>query len=351
MTESPINLDEMIEQKKRELAELAELQRLAAKHKLVVSAAQSQSPAAAPANISGGSSGEFDGTVAGLVRRYRDDKRSSYHQLKFAVRQNYNSSLNRLIHDIGSERVADLDAAKINHFYEINWAANGKVAMGRTVVGKLRMLSTFGAVTLKDEACTLLLGVLTNMRFKSPEPRIERLTAEHVNAFRSKAHEMRKPSIAIAQAFQFEIPLLRQLDLLGEWVPIGEPGTSEVVRRKEKWLRGLRWSEIDENLVLRRTLTSGRKNQQKEIEVDLKQKPIIMEELNRVPQRARKGPVLVCEATGYPWTTADFRRKWRKIATAAGIPKAIRNMDSIRADAQQEIQRSRATIPGGNHSP
>jgi hypothetical protein len=356
-TDSKISFDEMIKQKKRELAKMVKLQRLAAELNVVVGAPPDQPVAPIPASATtpkspSRSPDAFDGTVAGLVKCYRNDKRSTYYQLKFAVRQSYDHSLNRLINDIGSERVADLDETKINYFYETKWGANGKFAMGRVVVGKLRMLSTFGSAVLKDEACRRLVGLLTNMRFKYPEPRTERLTAEHANAIRSKAHEMRKPSIAITQAFQFETPL-RQLDLIGEWVPIGEPGTSEVVRRREKWLRGLRWSEIDENLVLRRTLAGGRKNQQKQIEVDLKRHPMIMEELfaNRGASIDRSalpasGPVVISESTGYPYMTEDFRKNWRAIANKAGVPKTVRNMDNMRADASQELQRSRATIPG-----
>src|SRR3954465_13441337 len=89
-------------------------------------------------------------------------------------------------------------------------------------------------------------------------------------------------SIALAQALQFEL-LLGQKDVIGEWVPVGEPGESDVVREEEgheeegqKWLRGLRWSDIDKNLILRhRVGSSGRR-----IEVDLRTAPMVLEELS-----------------------------------------------------------------------
>jgi hypothetical protein len=355
--ESPTNLDALIEQKKQELAELAELQRLAAKHKLVLSAAQIF-PAAQPMTIKSPavSSTGFDGTVRSLVTCYRSDKTSPYHKLKFAVRKNYESSLNRLIHDLGHERVADLDAAKITYCYETKWAANNKLAMGHNMVGKLRMLSTYGSTALKDDGCTYLAGVLAHMHTKPGDARTEQMTVEHVNAIRRRARETGRASIALVQAFQFEVPNLRQLDLIGEYVPLNEAGTSEVMRQKgrlkQKWLRGLRWTDIDEHLILRKMVTKSRKAQPQEVQVDLNQCPMIMEELfadHGSIDRSTfpvSGPVVASETTGLPYSTDDFRRKWREIANEAGVPPTIRNSDSIRPETKRGTQRTKATIPG-----
>jgi hypothetical protein len=355
--DSPVNIAEMIEQKKRELAELAELQqleRLAAKHKmkLVVDPAYVQVAAPYPETKSSPPTKTNALTVGALVACYRVDHRSPYRQLKFAVRRNYESSLNRLVRDLGPERVAELDEAKITRCYETKWAANNKLAMGHNMVGKLRMLSTFGSTVLKDDGCTYLAGVLAHMHTKPAGARTERLTAAHVVAFRSKAHEAGRASIALAQAIQFEAPILKQLDIIGEWVPISEPGTSDVMRPKEKWLRGLRWSEIDEDLILHRTVTRGRNKQPKPVSIELRKHSMILEELfaGRGPKIDRSalpasGPIIVSETTSVPYSTDDFRRKWRVIADDAGIPDTVRNMDSIRGEDQQESQRSKATFP------
>jgi len=34
------------------------------------------------------------------------------------------------------------------------------------------------------------------------------------------------------------------------------------------------------------------------------------------------------ESAGKPWDAAGFRRVWREIADAAGVPRSIKNMDS-----------------------
>jgi hypothetical protein len=33
------------------------------------------------------------------------------------------------------------------------------------------------------------------------------------------------------------------------------------------------------------------------------------------------GPIVICDTNGLPWTDCEFRRKWRKVANAAGVPK------------------------------
>jgi integrase len=127
-------------------------------------------------------------------------------------------------------------------------------------------------------------------------------------------------------------------DVIGEWVPVKEPGVSDVIQTKKfkgqkktkKWITGLRWEKIDENLILRH-VTSKRN---KKIEIDLKLAPMVMEEFqimfgstDRAAMPA-SGPVILCEINAWPYYNTEFRRKWRKVATEAGVPKHVKNMDT-----------------------
>jgi hypothetical protein len=175
---------------------------------------------------------------------------------------------------------------------------------------------------------------------------------------------------------QFEL-LLGQKDVIGEWVPVSEPGKSDVIHGDRKWRRGLRWSDVDRNLILRHTVGSGGR----EIEVDLRTAPLVLEELkilvahsrdvcagtieeilHNIPERLksltadtlpgtrtapvsapvtleylvdgslpRSGPVILCDTNGMPWSTAEFRRKWRRVAKQAGVPDNVTNRDSYPA--------------------
>jgi hypothetical protein len=317
--------------------DMAEIARLSDKYKFIVNI-----PGVAAADViyaPGISNEAFNGTFADLVRRYQQDERSPYHKLKHSVRLNYDSSFRRM--GIGDERVADWNADTVQNRYDNLWAAGDKVATGHDMVTKLRLLLTFGSVVLNDNACIRLSAILGNMRFPVSKGTSERLTREQARAIRIAAREhFGWDSIALAQALQFEFPKLRQSDVIGEWVPLSEPGTSDVVRGNQKWVRGLRWSDLDENLMLRPVLTSGRKDEQKQVAFNLKRAGMAMEEINRVHPSRRIGPMIICEFSGLPWSGNEYRRKWRKVADTVGLPKTVKNSDSREkpvADEESEL--------------
>jgi hypothetical protein len=71
--------------------------------------------------------------------------------------------------------------------------------------------------------------------------------------------------------------------------------------------------------------------------VDLKTAPMVMEELyhsygtREREQLPTQGPIILCETTGMPWRTVEFRRKWRLVAKHAGVPDRVKNRDSVPA--------------------
>ncbi len=293
--------------------------------------------------------GAFDGTLQGLIYAYQTDVDSTYRKLRYQVRRNHDAILRRIAKAYGKQEVRDINARAVIAWHK-EWAEGGKVAMSHAFVSQLRTLFGFGATILESADCERMCGVLHKMRFAMPKPRGERITAEQANALRAMAHEIGYHSIAMAQAFQFDL-MLRQKDVIGEWVPLAEPGTSEVVTGTHKWLSGLRWSEIDEHLVLRHT-TSKR---QKDIEVDLKLAPMVMDELSllgeirEITHAPVSGPIIVSEFTGLPFTHHEFRRKWRIVADKAGIPKTVKNMDS-RAGAISEATDAGASLELVRHA-
>lgn len=288
--------------------------------------------------------GTFDGTLDALAAAYRTDADSPYHKKRYVTRQFYDKLLEQLTKKHGSELVANIKGRTVLRWHE-EWSAGGKVAMAHALVGMLRTIVNFGVTMLESDDCERLSGVMSKMRFAMAKPRSEALTADMVVAIRAKAHEKGFPSLALAQALQFEL-ILRQKDVLGEWVPISEPGMSDVVNDMgSKWLRGLRWEEIDENLTLRH-ITSKRG---KPIERSLRSAPMVMEELGRFKDLPKSGPVVIYERSGQPWSSSYFRQVWRGIATEAGVPKSVRNMDS-RAGAITEATDAGAELEHIRHA-
>lgn len=287
--------------------------------------------------------GVYDGTIRALIQAYKTDPDSPYlRSIRYASRKHYDTLMSLIAREHADVVLAELKGRTFLRWHQ-DWSKDGKVAVAHAKIGMLRTLFSFGSTMLEDEECVKLSAVLSKMRFAMPKPRTERLTAAQATAIRAKAHEMGRPSIALAQAFQFEL-MLRQRDVIGEWVPLAEPGVSDIQDEGEKWLRGIRWEEISKDLVLHH-ITSKR---QKPITVNLRNAPMVMEELKRTEIKP-SGPVIVCEWDKLPWSAAEFRRWWRVLADACGIPKTVRNMDS-RAGAISEATDAGADLEHVRHA-
>lgn len=286
----------------------------------------------------------FNGTLGSLINCYQTDKDSTYRKLRYGVRKNTDGLLRRLAAAYGDEDLGDIKGRTILAWYA-GWTDNGKkISMGAAFVGQLRTLFTFGRSILEIDDCVRLGQVMHDLRFEGTPARKVALTSAQADAIRYKARlHFGWYSMALGQAFQFECTL-RQGDVIGQWVPLAEPGVSAVIHRGQKWIRGIDWSEIDDNLILKHVTSK----KQKETEVDLKLAPMVLEELRELvggqdivttdPATKKvtvhrhllpkSGPIVICDTSGLPWTANEWRRKWRKVATACDIPKNVWNMDS-----------------------
>jgi hypothetical protein len=299
----------------------------------------------------------FDGTLRSLINCYQTDKDSPYQENRYHTRRWRDGKLRQIAERHGDEELREINARILKGWHK-EWSDDGKMlATGSSFIGQLRALFSFGATLLEDEQCERLCGAMHKLRFRGTKARKVSVTAEQANAIRIKAREyFGWSSIALGQAFQFECTL-RQKDVIGEWVPISEPGVSEVMWSNEKWLRGIVWQEIDNQFVL----THITSKKQKEVIVDLRLAPMVMEELalmaGVIPAMLTRdmfqatGPVITNEINALPWSGNEYRRKWRKVADSVGIPKHVKNMDSrsgaisegITAGASLEMLRHAAT--------
>ena len=303
--------------------------------------------------------GGFDGTLRGLIVCYQNDKDSPFHKIRYHSRKNYTRLLKRIVERHGDAKLEEIKVRVLIGWHQ-EWSAGGKVSMGHGFIAMLRTVINFGATYYEDEHCERISGVLHRQRFKMAKPRDNFLTAEQADAVRNRARATGWKSVALAQAFQFE-GTLRQKDIIGEWVPYEEPGTSEVHNAGMKWLRGIRWTEIDAALILRHN-TSKR---EKDVVIDLKLAPMVLDELARAYPGAIQiteeeiavrrnllptgGPVIVNETINRPFTDTTFRIRWRKIAGEVGVPVDVYNMDS-RAGAITEATDSGAELEDIRHA-
>jgi hypothetical protein len=258
-------------------------------------------------------------TVAELVASYRTTDR--YRRLGFKVRSYYDRVTAQLLQTCANTNLSDLKGPDIQRLYDF-WSDNGKKkSMGHAVIAMLRIVINYGATGLELPECVRISVLLRAMHFRLPRKRSERLTDEHIRLIIARAHRQGRDSLALAQAIQFECPL-RQIDVIGQWIPQSEPGVSDVTLGDKKWMRGLRWSAIDQNQILHVTQGS------KEIEVNLRDCPLVTAELKRLDKVPASGPVIIDEDTDKPYEDDKYRTLWRTIANSAGVPKNVKNMDS-----------------------
>lgn len=266
-------------------------------------------------------------TVSNLIHKYQKDEDSPFHKKQYEARQGKAALLKRIDTRFGDVMLAEITGRMILSWYK-EWSDGGqKVSAGGAFIATLRTLFRFGAGLLDDAECSRLAGTLSSQSYKGTKPREVALTAAQATAVRKAAHARGWPFMALAQAIQFECTL-RQKDVIGQYVPVKEPGVSDVVHTKiykgqkktTKWITGLRWERIDENLILRH-VTSKRN---KKIEVDLRLAPMVLEELQAIfgsTDRAARAVLRPCSSLGLSASAVVF------VAGSVQLPAA--NTDRI----------------------
>jgi hypothetical protein len=264
----------------------------------------------------------FDGTLAGLLDRYLSDPESPFVKLRFHTRKYYTICCKRLQKEYGTVAVDQIGMTTFEDWHR-RWTTENGSSMAKALITILRLVFSFGATRLQDSHCIRISLTLSKMKFKTTKSRSVKLNRDQAVLICAEAHRQRFPSIALAQALLFETSLT-QIEIIGEWVPLSEKGGDpDVTYGDQKWRRGLRWEEIDADWVVRHpTITA-----EGEIVEDLKNYPIVKAELDRITRRS-SGPVIINEHAGIPWTQNAFAKQWRKIATAVGVPRDVRNADT-----------------------
>ena len=77
------------------------------------------------------------------------------------------------------------------------------------------------------------------------------------------------------------------------------------------------------------------------VTLDLRMLPMVVEELARVPEEARRGPLIVNPRTSLPYRNWYYGEMWRKVRKIAGIRKEVWNRD-MRAGAITEGRQAAA---------
>jgi hypothetical protein len=285
----------------------------------------------------------FDGTILGLSRRYQADPASPFRRLKHNSRRTDLYTLQLIERAFGKRALAALGIGDFYRWYDEAKKPRApgereRVRRAWGIIKKLRELFAFGIMAELPE-CERLHGVLRHARFAQPARRRVAMELAHLEAFIPGAIAMGRLSLALGTAIQFETAL-RQKDVIGEWEPIPDGvADSGIVLNGRRWVRGLTWSDIGSDLLIRKaTSKTGAFAAH-----DLNLCPFTRELLDIVPADERVGPLIVDEKAGRPYAESAYGREWRMVARAAGIPDHVWNMDA-RAGAITEAEDAGADL-------
>lgn len=270
----------------------------------------------------------YDGTLRSVIRLYQRTPESPYNDLKHNSRIMYDESLKLLETTVGARQLSKLTGLDFKRWYSnfkapIEPGKPERVRRAYKSMQLLRIVVKFGVV-LNITECFRLSHVLESINFSAPSSRTAALTFKQAQDICAKAIEKGLLSIALAQAFQFELTL-RQIDVIGQWEPEADPLAGGIVDRGRRWRDGLLWSHIDSRGVL---LKETSKVQGVTAEHDTTAYPFLRSIIEKVPTEKRFGPVIVSEATGLPYRYRYFSKVWREIADEVGVPGNVWNRDS-----------------------
>jgi hypothetical protein len=159
-------------------------------------------------------------TISALISSFRTDQHSRYGRLSYKMRTDRDRYLTRIERDYGHCLLETIDSRTLTTWYK-RWTEGGKLAVGKAFIGQLRALFSHGLFWLEDSESQRLYAVLDRKRFQPIQPRKISMTSGHARAIRAKAKEVGLYSVALAQAFQYEL-MMRQKDVIGDWAPKAE---------------------------------------------------------------------------------------------------------------------------------
>ena len=279
--------------------------------------------------------GAFDGTLGQIIQKYLTDPDSTFFALRPGSRHPYEFYADKLIYELGELRLDEVTGVDLKRWHD-RWSAGGeKLAASKMMRAVLDAAISFAIMSSRPgsaelRAATELRSILktANRKIPNPKRRESTVTADDVVLLRRAAHDGGRPSMALAYALVFETTL-RLWDVLGQWWPHDAPLVSDVIApvvraRKvpHKWF-GLRWEDIDADLVLRYMPSKTSAKTGLAVTFPLARAPMVMEELAHWPIERRTGPVIVYEGTGLPYSGNYFGEFWRKDREAVGLPSTV----------------------------
>lgn len=300
----------------------------------------------------------YDGSVKSVCKIYQEHPTSKFRKVKSNTRRTYMVALKTVEEDCGKRQIRNLSVIDCEKWYDV-WRkpalfvdddgstyTDGKeridrahdcISMFKTA---LRFCAALHLPSRKDPQCEQLAKELEKWQFERGGAREQELTYAHASAFVRTALELGERGVipklralymAIGVATQFEL-LLRQKDVIGERAmnqsdldkAVNRGAASIVWDNGEIWTGYFTWGNIP---GWRWRVKTSKSKYRHAADFDLSKQSMLFPLLERVPFEERAGAVVKGEG-GLPVRERSYRKWFREIARAAGIPDDVWNYDS-----------------------
>jgi hypothetical protein len=290
----------------------------------------------------------YDGSVRSMCRVYQEHPESDFHTAKSNTRRFYTAYLKILEANVGRRQVRNLTLVDVKKWYR-EWrkpAQPGgpeRIDRAHDAIAMFRTVTYFcAALHLPSRAqphCQELAKILEQVKFERGGARDQELTYTQATAFLRTARDLgergviprpRALSMSIGVAAQFEL-LLRQKDIIGEY-PRNQADLDTALHRgattltcgSRVWSGYFTWENIP---GWRWRMRTSKSKYRSAADFDLTKYSLLYPLLEAVPFEERTGAV-VKGAHGFPIPEHSYRKWFRDIAQAAGIPDEVWSMDA-----------------------
>jgi hypothetical protein len=299
----------------------------------------------------------YSGTVLSACRIYQEHHLSSFHSVKHNTRRTYLKDLRMIEATVGARLIRNVTILDVKRWYD-EWRKPGPERPGKERIDRahdgVAMFRTviYFLAALRFPDCKQLASELERVKFEKGGAREEELTYHHAAAFIKTAMAFERDgvmppgralAVAIGTIAQFEL-LLRQMDIIGEWAPMSvtrklPAGIATLDLDDEQWAGFFTWENI---AGWRWRMKTSKSKYRSAADFDLTKYTLLLPLLEAVPLDQRAGAV-VKGSFGLPIRADMYRRWFRQIARASGIPDEVWNMDS-RAGGATEADEAGAAL-------
>lgn len=301
----------------------------------------------------------YDGSVKSACEYFENHELSPFNtSMKFNTQDTCRSTLRTIKATVGPRIVSKVTVPDTKNWY-MKWRApytpgdREHVKRAHEAISVFRQVIYFMA-SMRFKDCKPLAEELQYVKFEKAQGREQEITYAQACAYIRTALEQGQKGIipvdrglimAIGMAAQFEITTARQRDIIGEWAPKGAPrklhGSMAVVDLgDEAWAGFFAWELIP---GWRWRMRTSKSNFRKGGDFNLESYPLLFPLLEAVPYDQRQGAIIKGEG-GLPIRQRTYGDWFRPIATAAGIPEDVWNMDSRAGGASEAFVASGGDI-------